>query len=106
MLGCSIQIYILPYLIVHVAPCANGNVRLVNGSDNTQGKIEVCVDQMWTDVCDKNWSISDADVVCRQLGYSGNGENETWVLIEHPLGSKHYITIILSIYIPYLVLVS
>lgn len=55
-------------------------MRLVNGTDNSQGKIEVCVDQMWTNVCDKNWSIPDANVVCRQLGYSGNGENDTWRL--------------------------
>ena len=51
----------------------DGDVRLINGTSATEGTVEICADGVYGTVCDDRWSALDATVVCRQLGYTGNG---------------------------------
>ena len=53
--------------------CTQGDIRLQGGSDTSNGRVEICNNNIWGTVCDDLWSSRDAQVVCRQLGLSSNG---------------------------------
>ena len=50
--------------------CKNGDVRLVGGSKDTEGTVEVCFENLWGLVADGGFDEKDASVICKLLGHS------------------------------------
>uniref|UniRef100_A0A1X7TUZ9 SRCR domain-containing protein n=1 Tax=Amphimedon queenslandica TaxID=400682 RepID=A0A1X7TUZ9_AMPQE len=61
--------------------CFYGQIRLVNGGGPNVGRLEICRNNIWELVCNNDWSYTNAQVVCRQLGHPTDGAtvlNETY----------------------------
>ena len=59
--------------VAHILPaenCDDGEVRLVNGKSEMDGRVEICLNQRWGTVCDSQWTDNHTAVVCRHLGFS------------------------------------
>lgn len=74
---CSIVDYyffLLHFKFIYSPDCVHGDVRLSYTSNPLHGLVELCYDGVWGTVCSTSWYEADAQVVCRQLGYSSAGK--------------------------------
>ena len=64
--------------IVSGDSCTHGDVQLVGGENEFEGRVEICIGRQWGTVCGapRYWGSNNAIVVCRQLFGSGSGAFE------------------------------
>ena len=64
-------------LVVLIIDDDTGELRLVDGERTTgdgrpcEGRLEIYINGQWGTICDDYWGDEDADVACRQLGFTG-----------------------------------
>ena len=67
---------ILVLLLADEGTCEYGELRLVGGSSNKEGRVEICIGGVWGTICDDNYDRPDARVICRQLGFGDEGNTQ------------------------------
>jgi len=47
------------------------DIRLAGSTQPASGRVEILIGDEWGTICDVFWGLADAEVVCRDLGYTG-----------------------------------
>ncbi len=82
--GCALVLLMLAAILtpgtqVQAQTCTGmvGEVRILDGNAVNEGRLEICADKpdddegpVWGTVCDDYWTTRNANVACRQLGYT------------------------------------
>ena len=58
-------------LVTPAHAASDGDLRIEDGPSDNEGRLEIFHDGEWGAVCDDFFSDVDADVACKQLGYTG-----------------------------------
>ena len=54
--------------------CTDGEVRLVGGSTEYEGTVQICLNRAWGTVCDRyGFGYEEAQTVCNALGHTTPG---------------------------------
>ena len=60
--------------------CDESDVRLIQGSTSSEGRVEICQENVWASLSVCNYQEATYDrVICRQLGFSTAGEHFNFV---------------------------
>ena len=77
------------FLITIAGDCTDGEVRLVAGESEFEGRVEVCLNRRWGTVSSDGWTQTNTEVVCNDLGYEYSGKishRDTfrfWSIVQH-----------------------
>ena len=65
---------------LHKVDCSDGDIRLVGGESEREGRVEVCNNRGWGTVCGREWTDRHTAVVCRYFGFSDLPIGKVYIL--------------------------
>ena len=68
------EFHCILHMCLSTVLCNDGDIRLEGGSVEEEGRVEICINEVWGTVCDDSFTNVDANVVCGQLRYSRYSE--------------------------------
>ncbi|EPY80588.1 neurotrypsin precursor [Camelus ferus] len=74
---------------VSCTPLTGFPIRLMDGENKKEGRVEVFINGQWGTICDDGWTDKDAAVICRQLGYKGPARARTMAYFGEGKGPIH-----------------
>ena len=57
----------------YTAECEDGDIKLLGGASEVEGRLEMCFNKRWTTIDGDGWTHTDTEVACRELGFSTSG---------------------------------
>ena len=55
-------------------PCTSGTLRLHEGYSPRNGRLEICVNEVWATVCGTDFTDDMAGIACAAMGASDEGD--------------------------------
>lgn len=93
--------YVATYTVpICIGKCENGDLRLVGGLSQYEGRVEVCWNEAWGTVCDDSWDTTDATIVCRQLGFITSVVSGKSIILLPQLQPCNSMSVFLSVCLP------
>ena len=105
ILAISLSLYLYLSLLLFKGVCTHGNVRLVGGYSEYEGRLELCYNGQWSTVCNNGADLRGhaATVVCSQLGFDTDGRTfmtyqfliiiTNWFQLKHDFVSWDFVPI-------------
>lgn len=81
---------------------SSAEFRLVNGTSDCEGRVELQVQGAWAPICAAKWDLANAMVLCHQLncgnavsippgGHFGDGDAPIWPDVFHCVGTEPHL---------------
>ena len=58
-------------LFIYIASCSDGQIKLIGGTSQASGQVEICSNQRWETLSRSQWTNNVASVACTELGLLG-----------------------------------
>ena len=71
---------VILYVICYADAQRYGDIRLVGGSYQWEGRVEIFISGTWGTITDSDWTNNDAQVVCRKMGHFKPGTESTQIM--------------------------
>ena len=74
-------VYLTSSLDAPTSNCNDGNIRVIDTTDDS-GRVQICENGIYNSICSEQWTDSNAEVVCRELGLVPQGNSDCYFLLK------------------------